>query len=1312
MAGTPLSPTVEDKAGKAGPLLTGQPWRIRDSALLLQSQRSLPADLISSQPPPLSDDYDLQTSLDRLRQDKADVVRMAFEAAACAILDGLDKADEDDDIESLDKEDLPQELQDIPTLERLRNYSMLRSHNNKDHAKRKAMDAAPITKAPKNPSSTPAGAPSPSPKQPDAPPKFTRNTPASSAAALDARLTSSRAILCTAANVVFEVLTPTLEGCPPIEVAKVPQNPNNPNPNSGSVSNMGAVVVEAQTLGQRIESVAISAARRSSRRYQYRRDNIQFGYKSSPRSVLTVSNPFAWKEEMEIDDEVEEHTYDPQTDAMTQMWTDTCLSRFLNILHTGVGHALYHDLDWTSRHGRISNLLQEMADQHSNFGPHLIITVEPDVDRFAREFRAVNSHLRLMSMVDPKALRALPYKGTPEQRKRLRNQFPDATGLPESSFHVIVVSYANFLQDYLHFCQFPFEVALVDDGAPWMAVAQADPNAPLGTVWESAMFSKNDHQMGLAGANQKEWDFGSDEFDEDSIKEAWVGLTARHRIMTTSTTCIQQRNSNDALPITGLLNFVMPHFADAVREEWDRSRIANDPASMEHFRNLLTRLTVVHAPKMDEASPYQLALESLEGKLPEVHVGDDSVPELIYDSEFVDNGKVSNSRRTALQWLGKVEGSWLRYELGLTNFQHIVDVMKASSMHGHLCEEILTASSTTSSGATGQITGTLAYRLAVRCGRHFGSEQGLRQHHSALHAPPGTWLCRTCGIDCVTSQARTHHERSCGQPTTVPGESENGGPVSAGDGGASKSKSHGPPGVVGKKKGTKTTSTLAEEKDPDGSIRVAGYRGVWVNQEGKNFVKIDSKRLEDENGDVLFFTSVDEAAKKHDDVLKAKGDKGKVEYNFKPDGTRVVYEDVSTSSTTGLGGGAASVVPALSVINIKDLPPDVKPLLRDPRQTSRTGGNSKRHVYAYRGVCRQARKGHDRWQSQISFMGVNHYLGTFDSEWDAAAIYAWAHLILYGEEATKQAQKEGEEAAAAFEKEKRDIAAGIVPAAAPKADKKPKRKPKKKEDEEKPKKKKKETPATEKKKVKPVADKESLAPVLSRSAGKAVVLAPRTALEDLSDIELATGVTKRVSAARLLNYATAGFSVPAPVSSFLRPCAPSRGQLVPPGGAMLFGLSSAMFGWDAAAFLQRRYFASETDAQRAETAIEELGPGGENEEFQTLIQGTLTILGCASYRTIRVYASLLGGATPPVGGAIGSIDCHLGGSSKTCGEAAASIRYLPTEDDENFSLSALSEDMVTLNGQRITSEMGSFPLSHEDVCTVGSRVFVILLPTP
>ncbi len=39
---------------------------------------------------------------------------------------------------------------------------------------------------------------------------------------------------------------------------------------------------------------------------------------------------------------------------------------------------------------------------------------------------------------------------------------------------------------------------------------------------------------------------------------------------------------------------------------------------------------------------------------------------------------------------------------------------------------------------------------------------------------------------------------------------------------------------------------------------------------------------------------------------------------------------------------------------------------------------------------------------------------------------AWAHLILYGEEATKQAQREGEEAAAKFEQRKKDIAEGKI----------------------------------------------------------------------------------------------------------------------------------------------------------------------------------------------------------------------------------------------------------------------------------------------
>lgn len=60
---------------------------------------------------------------------------------------------------------------------------------------------------------------------------------------------------------------------------------------------------------------------------------------------------------------------------------------------------------------------------------------------------------------------------------------------------------------------------------------------------------------------------------------------------------------------------------------------------------------------------------------------------------------------------------------------------------------------------------------------------------------------------------------------------------------------------------------------------------------------------------------------------------------------------------------------------------------------------------------------------------------------------AWAHLILYGDEATKKAQKEGEEAAAAYEQEKRDVAAGKVVVPPPKPDKKKKKKGEKRADD-------------------------------------------------------------------------------------------------------------------------------------------------------------------------------------------------------------------------------------------------------------------------
>lgn len=69
------------------------------------------------------------------------------------------------------------------------------------------------------------------------------------------------------------------------------------------------------------------------------------------------------------------------------------------------------------------------------------------------------------------------------------------------------------------------------------------------------------------------------------------------------------------------------------------------------------------------------------------------------------------------------------------------------------------------------------------------------------------------------------------------------------------------------------------------------------------------------------------------------------------------------------------------------------------------------------------------------------YLRTFSVSIYLHYIYtplAWAHLILYGEEETKKAQKQGEEAVAAYEQEKKDIADGKIIAPPPKAAKKKK----------------------------------------------------------------------------------------------------------------------------------------------------------------------------------------------------------------------------------------------------------------------------------
>jgi hypothetical protein len=986
-------------------------WRNRDILWQDLNRRSLDASA-----PRLSPNFAVDLSLSRLRRDKADIVRISFNIAAWIIVMETEKESKEEDQEhesqlTSDNTDLPQTLMKWENLERLRDQIINESVSEK-----------------KNSGNNVPGLQSERTSSTHFPKESSKATTATASAVMDSRSAVSRAVLCAAASIAFEELTLSFETNDKLDPLDIPQN------NLHEKLNMGSVIIQAQNFGQRAIDQGLNAARRSSQRLLYHQSM------QPPSRFGRIRHPFALPETKEQDAAFENTSltiFNPNQSAITSLWLETCLPRFLSVLQKGSGHAVYCDINWGNRHARIANLINEMATRESNYGPHLIVTTQVHVESFCREFETVQASIR---RTPSSRLRALEYRGSTAIRRKLRAKHFGASaqlGQQESSFHVLVTSYQDFLVDYLDFVQQPFSIVVLDEGFSWLAAAQSDPNSQLAQIWEQSIFATCDAHIGLATGH--DWVFGSPEMN--NVKDAWIGLTCRHRILTTPSLSLSHKQRSMTLP--GLITCILPHFADVMSEEWDRCRITHDPPSLEHFKKLLTRSIVVYAPNADEPKALQvLASASMDGVL----VVDEEIvpppPRFFTDEDFVIEGKISQSRRAALAWFSP----WMRYELGNASFQKILEYMKESSRHGHVCYEIIPASVTSSSGASGAIIGSLAYRLGVRCCRSFGSEQGLRQHIAALHAPPGTWLCRTCGSDCGTSQARTHHERTCGQPEVG---TDN---VGSKEGGASSNV--GPPGVVGKK--TKGAKKIPEskDKDADGSFRIPGYRGVWVNSAGKHFLKIENETfLQEGTEDIMYFDSVEDAAHKHDNILHKSGLSQNVEVNYNKDGSRIIYEDNMAASAAGrgvemLGGGSSSVVPALSVINIKDLPKDVKPLLRDPRQTSRTGGNSKRHVYAYRGVCRQARKGHDRWQSQISFGGTNHYLGTFDSEWDAAAVYAWAHLILYGEEATRKAQLEGEEAAATYEREKAAMAAGEMLPPPPKAEKvkKPPKKRGKKED--------------------------------------------------------------------------------------------------------------------------------------------------------------------------------------------------------------------------------------------------------------------------
>lgn len=325
---------------------------------------------------------------------------------------------------------------------------------------------------------------------------------------------------------------------------------------------------------------------------------------------------------------------------------------------------------------------------------------------------------------------------------------------------------------------------------------------------------------------------------------------------------------------------------------------------------------------------------------------------------------------------------------------------------------------------------------------------------------------------------------------------------------------------------------------------------------------------------------------------------------------------------------------------------------------------------------------------------------------------AWAHLILYGEEATRVAQKEGEEAAAAYEQEKRDIAEGKIPEPLAKPEKKKKPPVKKKKtdsdgnaDTSSPKKRKtKEVSSVEKKPrgggKASKADKDAvLAPLSAKGMVQAPVLSPL--LLDGEDI--------RETACRRAKLAKEAFyfgntSSPPDIDDSIRPCLQQKYGI---GRAMLLGLPPASYGWDLQIFCETQDLASSTNStSMLQMLAVEYDDDGVNEKFASILQGNFCVIGCASTKTRQMYKSL-GLGTIPIGGTVGQLDCHIGGLPGSCSEKAACIKY--DEVTLGFKFACLSRlDHVTLNGERLKIEQGFVNIKNMDVCSVGARVFAFL----
>ena len=601
-------------------------------------------------------------------------------------------------------------------------------------------------------------------------------------------ITTTRAILCATASLVFEGSTPNPSSIEEslsapgtnINPRNIPQNPKaidfSTSMSTTKVSkkdtvNMTTVLNQAKVYAARSIEQTNSVAQSRDRRREFDMDstlasigmghnaqssgpyqatvvnNSSMGGSSLP---FVVTNPFA-NDENDMTDVEGAYSDDNQSVGTKlsqydlsndKQWTGICKPQLMAILKTGAGNAVIHDREWTCRAFRIVNLLQNLAVPqpsaipsgqsdngvvywndvrmagksspslvrgYPNYGPHLIVTpTEEDLDTFIAVFHQTGKSgekgLKNRSDViktnpDEVQLRALSYQGDGSCRRRLRKHFTKSfDGLPSSAYHVVVTTYADFVEDYAHFCRMSFQAVVMDDGMSWLGCAHYDPQGVVGKVWNSAIWSKNQGQLtsrknDVFGEVEKKSKASSSKKDSETKddRKLQVGLTARHRILVASRMHARYRGQVYKAPVPGLLSFLTPQFTDIIRDDWDRSKVYNCKKSMEHIRSLVARSVVVYSGGGKLTASLKLTLLSMNGELVEQFSSNAQEDEGL--DEWLKRHKITQSRKFASAWFRP--SSPMRRSFGKISLDPIMTSVKKSNAQGFVCEEVATASSLT-----------------------------------------------------------------------------------------------------------------------------------------------------------------------------------------------------------------------------------------------------------------------------------------------------------------------------------------------------------------------------------------------------------------------------------------------------------------------------------------------------------------------------------------------------------------------------------------------------------------------------------------